>query len=260
MPQGSLQPSKGKSTVRIAVFTIVAIHAVFFAGLLMQGCKRDGDAKGKIAEQTNVSNELPKMTDATNVSPYYTNAAELPPVTTNSAAGRNPSGTDLAQTQPLSQSNTQQVTYQPPALVSTPNPAPAEAPNGESKEYTVARGDSLYKIAKAHHVTIGDITKLNPDLDPKALKPGQKIQVPAGGTSATPATGHAAGAGEAAATSCCYSERLWGWFFRLRHQSWRHPGESCPAARCFAEGLARRQSLEDRSPPGGAEVEDSSRC
>ena len=41
-PQGLLdRQSQGKSTIRVAIFLIVSIHAVFFAGLLMQGCKRD---------------------------------------------------------------------------------------------------------------------------------------------------------------------------------------------------------------------------
>src|SRR5207237_9616827 len=34
------------------------------------------------------------------------------------------------------------------------------------------------KIAKANHVTLGELTKANPGLDPRKLKAGQKIQVP----------------------------------------------------------------------------------
>ena len=43
IPQGTFQAqaSKGASNVRLAVATIVAIHIVFFGGLLLQGCKRD---------------------------------------------------------------------------------------------------------------------------------------------------------------------------------------------------------------------------
>src|SRR5712691_7781899 len=44
MPQGSMKElSKGKSHVRIAVFTILAIHVVVISGLLIAGCKKDTD-------------------------------------------------------------------------------------------------------------------------------------------------------------------------------------------------------------------------
>ena len=51
IPQGTLQAkaSRGASNIRIAVATIIAIHVVFFGGLLLQGCKRDN--KGGLAAQ-----------------------------------------------------------------------------------------------------------------------------------------------------------------------------------------------------------------
>ena len=63
VPQGTLdRTSKGKSTVRIAIFTIISIHAVFFAGLLMQGCRRD-DVKGsaKASDVATNQNALPPL-------------------------------------------------------------------------------------------------------------------------------------------------------------------------------------------------------
>src|SRR6185295_15700042 len=41
IPQGTLPESRGKSHVRIAVFTILAIHVVLLCALLMAGCKRE---------------------------------------------------------------------------------------------------------------------------------------------------------------------------------------------------------------------------
>ncbi len=44
VPQGSLekQTSKAKSNVKVAVYSIVAVHAVLIFGVLMQGgCKKD---------------------------------------------------------------------------------------------------------------------------------------------------------------------------------------------------------------------------
>jgi nucleoid-associated protein YgaU len=68
-------------------------------------------------------------------------------------------------------------------------------------EYTVKSGDTLEGIARAQ---LGDgqkwrsIVEINPGLDPKALKIGQKIKMPAGGTaSAKEASAPAVGAGSA---------------------------------------------------------------
>jgi len=70
-----------------------------------------------------------------------------------------------------------------------------------SSEYTVKSGDTLEGIARAQ---LGDgqkwksIVEMNPGLDPKALKVGQKIKMPAGGTaSAKEAPAPASGAGNA---------------------------------------------------------------
>ena len=68
-----------------------------------------------------------------------------------------------------------------------------------SSEYTVKSGDTLEGIARTQ---LGDgqkwksIVEMNPGLDPKALKIGQKIKMPAGGAasakeSSAPATGAA---------------------------------------------------------------------
>ena len=70
-------------------------------------------------------------------------------------------------------------TSTPPAKSTTPAAAPAGA------EYTVKSGDTLEAIARAQ---LGDgqkwraIVEMNPGLDPKALKVGQKLKMPAGGT------------------------------------------------------------------------------
>ena len=57
IPQGTFQAAAGKgaSNVRIAVATIVAIHVVFFGGLLLQGCKRDNTLAIKSDAETNAA-------------------------------------------------------------------------------------------------------------------------------------------------------------------------------------------------------------
>ncbi len=45
--------------------------------------------------------------------------------------------------------------------------------------YTIKSGDSLAKIARANGVSLADIEAANPGVDPKHLKIGQKINLPA---------------------------------------------------------------------------------
>ena len=157
VPQGSLErQSKGKSTVRIAIFTIVSIHAVFFAGLLMQGCRRD-ESKSPL-----------KTADA------VTNQNTLPPID----PGYYPSTQDVAQMPaPPPASNPMSPTVSD-AVPSLPPAAPLETA-AEGKSYTIARHDTLAKIAKANGISVGALSKANPGVDPAKLRPGQKIQIPA---------------------------------------------------------------------------------
>lgn len=43
--------------------------------------------------------------------------------------------------------------------------------------YTVKSGDSLYKIAKNHNITVEDILKLNHIPNPDLIYPGQEIML-----------------------------------------------------------------------------------
>ncbi|MDE3084096.1 MAG: LysM peptidoglycan-binding domain-containing protein, partial [Verrucomicrobiota bacterium] len=45
--------------------------------------------------------------------------------------------------------------------------------------YIVKSGDSLAKIARANGVSLADLEAANPGVDPKRLKIGQKINLPA---------------------------------------------------------------------------------
>jgi len=92
---------------------------------------------------------------------------------TKSAGGVVPTGTGSGSAAPMAPTST------PPAKSTTSAAAPAGA------EYTVKSGDTLEAIARAQ---LGDgqkwrsIVEMNPGLDPKALKVGQKLKMPAGGT------------------------------------------------------------------------------
>jgi LysM repeat protein len=194
IPQGTFhaQASKGASNVRIAVATIVAIHVVFFGGLLLQGCKRD-TSTASLAETnspaaTNFS--LPPI----ETSSYYTSSAALPADSSNRMLGNanaNPATPDYS-----AQSNAPAVrdTLAPSAFNNgiTPAPAPENNAAAEAKEYTIQRGDTFAKIAIANGTTVNAIRKANSALDPTRLRPGMKIQVPVGtsaSTAASPAPG-----------------------------------------------------------------------
>lgn len=44
--------------------------------------------------------------------------------------------------------------------------------------YTVKKGDSFWVIANANKLTVADVKKLNPTIDPGALQPGDQIKLP----------------------------------------------------------------------------------
>src|SRR5687767_15230297 len=97
IPQGTFQSqaAKGTSNVRLAVATIVAIHVVFFGGLLLQGCKRDtqttlADAGTTNAEPSTAS-ALPPLDSS---SLYYSNSSNLPTDTGAALTTPAPAGTN----------------------------------------------------------------------------------------------------------------------------------------------------------------------
>jgi hypothetical protein len=54
VPQGTFLGKPGRSHIRIAVFTILAIHVVLLGALLLQGCKRT-TAPVESAQATNAT-------------------------------------------------------------------------------------------------------------------------------------------------------------------------------------------------------------
>ena len=47
----------------------------------------------------------------------------------------------------------------------------------ERRVYRVRRGDTLESIAEKFDTTVDDLLQLNPDIDPLALSPGQRIRI-----------------------------------------------------------------------------------
>jgi LysM repeat protein len=175
LPQGSLQNQKGKTNIRIAVFTILAIHVVLLGGLLMQGCKREDRVQNEPANtftNLDLAAQDPTYYSPTNLPPE--SAVSVATTTITSAPAPTPS---YALPEPPAASP---IIPEPAPTVITPT-LPAAGP---ATEYVVAKGDSFYKIAKTKGITWKAIAQANPTVDPSKLKVGQKLQIPAPG--ATP--------------------------------------------------------------------------
>ncbi len=182
LPQGAFleQKNKARTRLKIAVFFSISLSVVALMALLIQGCRKPND-------QVDGSNG--SAADA------FTNA--------NTPSLSNPP-TDLG-----SMSNA----TPPPAapetnltpIVSTPPPAPVAPvapPVAETQEYTIVKGDVLATIAKNNHTSVKALLEANPGIDPKRLKIGQKIHLPAAasGSSTSVAPGAAPMAADTAAT------------------------------------------------------------
>jgi LysM repeat protein len=69
-------------------------------------------------------------------------------------------------------------TTSPPSAASTPTTTAGTTTAPKKKRiYRVRRGDTLESIAAKFNTTVDDLLQLNPNVDPLALSPGQKIRV-----------------------------------------------------------------------------------
>jgi N-acetylmuramoyl-L-alanine amidase len=157
VPQGTFPEQRSKSHVRIAVFTILAIHLVLLSALLMAGCK--GSKPSEPLDNGLVT--PPNLTDTNPIPPFQTSTP--PPV----VAISNPPPV-------VAISN-------PPVTPPNPVPAPAET----EREHVIVKGDTFAIMAKKYNISVSSITALNPTLDPKKLKIGDKVKIPASSATKT---------------------------------------------------------------------------
>jgi len=69
------------------------------------------------------------------------------------------------------------VLTQPAGTTPTGQTGTTESTRPARKIYRVKSGDTLDSIAARFDTTVDDLLQLNPDIDPLALTPGQKIRV-----------------------------------------------------------------------------------
>lgn len=175
VPQGSFESqARRKSHVRIAVFSILAIHVVVLGGLLILGCKR---------EDKGVDTSL------------------TPPPTTNDLTTPPPFGSDIVTTgvppvlNELSNAVTSTLTGAPPVIPPVPpippvTPPPTSTTDGAATEHKIKQGESFSSLAKDFGVTVKAIQAANPGVDSSKLKIGQTVKIPAK-TATAPTTGAA---------------------------------------------------------------------
>ena len=152
-PQNPLVEAKLQNRTRLkkAFFCVLAINIIPLAlALLVPGCRKPAEA------DKDATQPLQPAMDTTN----------SPSVDTNIV------GTAAATT-----------TNVPPAVVSDPAPPavvaqPPVVPTS-AQEYAIAKGDSFSTLSKKFGVTVKAIQEANPSVQPKKLKIGQKIQIPA---------------------------------------------------------------------------------
>ncbi len=151
VPQGTFPDARGRSHVRIAVFTILGIHVVVLSALMIAGCKKDDKGLGGLNTDTNFP-PLETIVRDTNPPAVITTQTSPPPIVTQNTSA--------------------------PPIIIPPAPVDVPPPAGIT-EYVVLKGDSFYSIGKKFGVTMKAIEAANPGVDSKRLKLGQKIQVPA---------------------------------------------------------------------------------
>ncbi len=150
VPKGSLleQQSLRRSRLKLAVFCVLAVCVTGLVGMLIQGCKRTppDETLNPPSLDTN-----PVALD-TNPPPLAVSnpPVVVPPLATN-----------------------------PPVVIP---PVVEPAPPATGSEYVVVKGDSLAKIAKKNGVSLKALEAANPGVVPTKLKIGQKLTIPAGGT------------------------------------------------------------------------------
>src|SRR6185436_11010156 len=123
VPQGTLPDGRGKSHIRIAVFSILAVHAVLLGTLLIFGCKKAPD---QTADQTSVL-------EPTN------NAFPAPPPQMAFAPTQFPEPTHLAPPPPPGTSTIAEPL--PSVGTTTPQPPPAHAAPDSAREHVVLKGE-----------------------------------------------------------------------------------------------------------------------
>lgn len=166
IPQGTFPDNRGRSHIRIAIFTILAVHIVLLGALLMAGCKKTSEDTGEGKALTNAYAPISLPPDT---NPPIVIPTNPPPVVV------------------VAPSN--------PPVVMPVTPPPPEVTTLTTTEHVVVKGDSFYTIGKKYGVTMKAVGEANAGVDSSRLKIGQKLKIPAPSAAAAPGGLHVASTG-----------------------------------------------------------------
>lgn len=146
------------------VLIVVALHVLVIGGIVVfEGCSRVKSGTPDMAANESLPGQQPDS-----MTPGNSNLVTSLP---------NPQGPGAANSM-----------VPPTSMAGNEAPAPAPAPvaatapasvSASASVYIVKKGDSLWKIAKAENVTVGELSRANNMSKASVLKVGQKLTVPA---------------------------------------------------------------------------------
>jgi len=155
------QKNKARTRMKIAVLSSITLSSMVLLVLLIQGCKKPTDSTDSGGGNTDLLTSTQQL------------ANPQPETNTNNTA------TALVNPTPVTN---------PSPVVNTPTPMPMATPPPpvpEMQEYTIVKGDTLDSVHKNYNVSVKAIMEVNPGLDPKKLKIGQRIKIPAAASSSS---------------------------------------------------------------------------
>ena len=165
--------ARGKSHVRIAFYTIVAVHLLVIGGLLILGCKRED----KGAEVT--GDPIAHTNDLSAPPPFGSDPAVVAPTTASTNLNPPPTNESTTSTTAPGLNNTGLTPITPVAPLQTPIPVvPVEPVETGSKEHTIVPRDTFGSLAGKYGVSVKAIQAANPGVDATKLKIGQKVKIP----------------------------------------------------------------------------------
>ena len=196
IPQGA-KPPRQKSSLYFKVLMILTVHVVVIGGMLLQGCKDTGK------DQAKPDGSAVAAGDTTAMAPVNSNMTttavgvpvDVPPtVNPNIKDAYAGTATTAAPVTPLAPSAV--------SLVPSAKSPDLSAP-GETREYAIAKGDTLGSIARKNGLSLKTLMEANPGVDARKLQIGQKVQIPAASAAmaATSTVGSAPGATTEAAAA-----------------------------------------------------------
>jgi LysM repeat protein len=178
VPQGSFEAhARGKSQVRLAVFTILTIHVVVLGALLIHGagCKRE-ENKDAAGATNDVATTPPFSSPSDAVTPA---TSGVPPIAEHPPASNIPPASGVF---PPTNTGAGTQLPPPPVLPITPPPSVPQVPadtGAPGTEHTIVKGDTLAGLSTRYKVSVKAIQAANPGIDPAKLKVGQKVKIPA---------------------------------------------------------------------------------